>query len=56
MSGLKTILEFPNGIRYEGTINRKKLPHGSGNIVYPNGSRYDGQWKEGKKDGKGERG
>ena len=53
MAGVKTIFEFPNGIRYEGTVNRKKLPHGLGCIIYPNGSRYDGLWKDGKKDGKG---
>ena len=53
MAGVKTVFEFPNGIRYDGTVNRKKLPHGTGSIIYPNGSRYDGLWKDGKNDGKG---
>lgn len=35
----KRVLEFPNGLRYEGTTNREGMPQGKGMAVYPNGSR-----------------
>ena len=47
------IYEFPNGIRYEGQVDRAGLPNGLGVITYPNASKYDGEWKEGMKEGRG---
>lgn len=49
-----------NGCMYEGE-RLNGLPHGSGTIacphgrtIYPNPVDYRGEWKEGKRDGKGE--
>jgi hypothetical protein len=35
----KRVLEFPNGLRYEGTVNNEGMPQGKGMAIYPNGSR-----------------
>ena len=40
----KTV-EFPNGLRYDGKVNKQGLPHGAGKVVYPDGSSYVGEWK-----------
>ena len=50
---MNRVYEFPNGVRYEGEVNRQGLPEGQGTIVYPDGSNYEGEWKNGMKDGRG---
>ena len=50
------VIEFENGDRYEGDVNDEGQPHGSGHMDYNlNGyfADYDGQWKNGKRCGKG---
>ena len=38
---------------YQGETNDKSIPHGQGFHTFPNGSTYEGEWKEGKRHGKG---
>lgn len=50
------VVEFENGDRYNGDVNAEGQPHGSGHMDYKlNGyfGEYDGQWKNGKRCGKG---
>lgn len=49
-------VSFDNGNSYRGDVNAEGLPHGSGHMDYNlNGyyASYDGQWKNGKRCGKG---
>eukprot|EP00960_Hanusia_phi_P067487 766640-Hanusia_phi.AAC.7 len=46
-------LEFPNGLRYDGKVNKQGLPHGTGKVIYPDGSSYMGEWKDGMRHGQG---
>ena len=52
----KKVINFENGDRYEGGVNSERQPHGKGHMDYNiDGyyARYDGQWKNGKRCGKG---
>ena len=49
---VKTI-HYKNGDKYVGEINEKEEPNGKGTMTWKNGRRYEGQWKNGKKDGQG---
>ena len=42
-----------NGFYYYGTLNSDGLPSGSGIAVYENNAYYCGEWKNGKRHGKG---
>ena len=44
-------LTYPNGMFYGGGLKNGK-PHGQGTMVFKNGDMYEGQWKDGKLDGK----
>ena len=41
-----------NKVDYVGELKNEK-PHGQGSITYENGESYEGEWKDGLKDGKG---
>lgn len=50
------VIKFNNGDRYNGEVNAEGQPHGTGHMDYNlNGyyGEYDGQWKDGKRCGKG---
>ena len=38
---------------YEGEVNDDGAPHGQGIKTYGNGDRYEGEWKDGKRNGRG---
>mmetsp|Transcript_19622 Transcript_19622/g.14338 ORF Transcript_19622/g.14338 Transcript_19622/m.14338 type:complete len:85 (+) Transcript_19622:293-547(+) len=38
---------------YNGDLDEAGRPHGLGKCIWPDGSFYEGEWKEGKKDGFG---
>ena len=38
---------------YKGFLDENELPHGQGKMNYKNGDTFDGEFKHGKKDGKG---
>ena len=44
---------FPDGGIYCGELNAQKLPEGKGTCEWPDGSKYDGYWVDGKKHGTG---
>ncbi|MCU0849274.1 MAG: hypothetical protein MUD12_15435 [Spirochaetes bacterium] len=44
-------ITYQNGIYQGDTVNN--IPHGIGNIKWENGEFYEGEWLEGKKNGKG---
>ncbi|CAF1140763.1 unnamed protein product [Adineta ricciae] len=46
-------IHYQNGDKYVGEINAQREPHGKGMMCWKNGRRYEGQWKNGKKDGQG---
>jgi len=46
-------IHYKNGDKYVGEINEKREPNGKGTMCWKNGRRYEGQWKNGKKDGQG---
>jgi hypothetical protein len=46
------------GVGYEGAMNGRGVPHGKGVAVYVDrlggiGERYEGDWVDGKREGKG---
>lgn len=43
----------PEGIIYIGTLNSRGMPEGTGEMLYPNGDRYEGQFVDGMMNGKG---
>ena len=45
--------KFPDGGIYCGELNAQKLPEGKGTCEWPDGSKYDGYWVDGKKHGTG---
>ncbi len=45
--------KFPDGGIYCGELNAKQLPEGKGICKWPDGSKYDGYWADGKKHGTG---
>ena len=45
--------KMPGGQTYVGQLNDSGLPHGKGMMTSPDGNSYDGDWKDGKKHGKG---
>ena len=53
------IIDFPDGSHYEGEVNAKGQPHGKGYMDSPSPTgclrrdRYEGEFKDGKKDGFG---
>lgn len=48
-----TNYRFPDGGIYCGELNAQKLPEGKGTCEWPDGSKYDGYWVDGKKHGTG---
>ena len=44
--------KYANGSVYEGGF-QKALHHGKGTLTQPNGYRYDGDWVQGVKEGRG---
>jgi hypothetical protein len=44
---------YENGDKYVGEINEREEPHGKGTMCWKNGRRYEGHWKNGKKNGLG---
>jgi len=48
----KTIT-FSDGAKYVGLVNENDEPHGHGVCTYSDGSQYEGEWKNGKKEGNG---
>ena len=53
---MRKVIKFKNGDCYNGEVNAEGQPHGSGHMDYNlNGyyAEYDGQWKDGKRCGKG---
>ena len=53
---MRKVIKFKNGDRYNGEVNAEGQPQGSGHMDYNlNGyyAEYDGQWKDGKRCGKG---
>lgn len=47
-----SVIYYPNGDRYDGTINNGKK-HGHGNYQYINGDRYVGEWRNDEMNGQG---
>jgi serine/threonine protein kinase len=45
--------EYPNGIKYYGPFEKGLPANGRGTMVFPNGDRYDGDFKDGKRNGCG---
>ena len=47
--------EYTNedGSTYEGEVNDLNLPHGQGTHIWPDGTKYVGEWKEGVVNGQG---
>jgi hypothetical protein len=45
-------VKFKNGVVYHGEW-RKNIRWGYGVQVWPDGAKYEGQWAEGKANGKG---
>ncbi len=45
--------KFPDGGTYCGELNAQKQPEGKGICEWPDGSKYDGYWVDGKKHGAG---
>ena len=47
---------MPNGDVYSGSTNDKGEPHDDkGKMMYANGDEYNGSFRNGKRDGNGER-
>ncbi|CAF1361668.1 unnamed protein product [Rotaria sordida] len=46
-------IHYKNGDKYVGETNAQREPHGKGTMYWKNGRRYEGYWKNGKKDGQG---
>ena len=46
-------LTYINRDVYEGTLNKNDLPDGKGKCKYSDGTYYQGEWKNGKRNGKG---
>ncbi|MGD1952392.1 MAG: pentapeptide repeat-containing protein [Leptolyngbyaceae cyanobacterium] len=44
---------YQNGIRFYGSFEGGKPANGRGSMLYPNGNRYDGQYRDGKRNGCG---
>lgn len=44
----KGTYKFPHGVIYNGEFNKNNEFHGSGLMIYPNGSRIEGYWNNGK--------
>ena len=44
---------YLNGIRFYGAFENGKPVDGRGSMLYPNGNRYDGQYRDGKRNGCG---
>ena len=42
-----------NDGRYQGDLNENNIPHGNGVMSYDNGNKYEGDWMNGKYNGKG---
>ena len=43
---MKKKLILNKGI-YEGEVNKKDLPHGTGTFIFADGEKYVGEWKDG---------
>ena len=53
---MKRQVKFENGDNYNGYFNDKGQPHDdNGKMNYANGDIYKGGFKNGKRDGRGER-
>ncbi len=44
---------YGSGSKYYGEINSKNESHGYGCFLYANGTYYEGEWRNGKRCGKG---
>jgi hypothetical protein len=49
---MNQVIDYPNGDKYEGNLNKDGKRHGKGIMIYANGDKYSGEWKNGwKKNG-----
>ena len=46
-------INYKSGNRYEGEVDDKNMPHGSGVFTYTNGSSYEGEFEHGVREGYG---
>ena len=51
-AGVQHTLVLDGGILYKGPV-RAQVPHGYGKMTWPNGDEYIGDFKNGKRHGKG---
>ena len=45
--------DLPDGSSYNGEVNRSGKQHGKGTLIWPDGSKYTGDWVDGFRHGKG---
>ena len=50
-------LDLPDGAFYKGQVKKSAkgdyLKHGQGTQIWKDGAKYEGEWKDGKANGKG---